>query len=74
MSELEAVLANVAIFEHRRPDEGGRIARRFEIVNFTAGQRHGGAASDARLARSVRPACPGSPFARIRTSRPTWAC
>ena len=54
MLELEAVLANVAIFEHLRLDEIGRIARRFEIVNLAAGQRHGDEASGARLVVVVR--------------------
>lgn len=53
-SELEAVLANVAIFEHLRPDEIGRIARRFEVVDLARGDRHGERASRARLAVVVR--------------------
>lgn len=54
MLELEAVLANEAIFEHLRLDEIGRIARRFEIVNLAAGERHGDEASGARLVVVVR--------------------
>lgn len=54
MSELETVLANLAIFEQLRPDEVGRIARRFEVVGLAAGQRHGDAASGARLAVVIR--------------------
>jgi CRP-like cAMP-binding protein len=54
MSELELVLANLAIFEQLRPDEVGRIARRFAVVSLAAGQRHGDAASGARLVVVVR--------------------
>ncbi len=54
MLELEAVLANVAIFEHLRLDEIGRIARRFEIVSLAAGQRHDDEARGARLVVVVR--------------------
>jgi CRP-like cAMP-binding protein len=54
MSELELVLANVAIFEQLRPDEVGRIARRFEVVSLAAGQRHGDAGSGARLVVVIR--------------------
>ena len=49
MSELEAVLASVAIFEHLRLDEIGRIARRFEVARLPAGRRHGDATTGARL-------------------------
>jgi len=49
MQELEAVLANLAIFEALRPDEVGRIARRFELVRLAAGQRHGDAGAEPRL-------------------------
>src|SRR5882724_9575179 len=54
MLELEALLANVAIFEQLRLDEIGRIARRFELVSLAAGQRHGDEASGARLVVVVR--------------------
>jgi len=40
VSELESVLAQVAIFEHLRRDEIGRIARRFERVVLAPRQRH----------------------------------
>ena len=53
-SELEAVLASVAIFEQLRPDELARISRRCEIVPLAPGQRHGDAASGPRLALVVR--------------------
>jgi hypothetical protein len=36
------------------PDEIGRIARRFEVVTLAAGQRHGDAASSAKLVVVVR--------------------
>jgi CRP-like cAMP-binding protein len=50
MSEVEAVLAQLSIFESLRPDEIGRIARRFELVGLAAGERHsGGEAGVARL-------------------------
>ena len=39
-SELEAVLAGVAIFERLRADEIGRIARRFAVVDLAPGERH----------------------------------
>ena len=48
-SELEAVLANIAIFEQLRPDEIGRIARRCDVVGLAPGQRHGDPAAGARL-------------------------
>ncbi|HUJ59134.1 MAG TPA: hypothetical protein VLX92_11600 [Kofleriaceae bacterium] len=40
MSELELVLAQLSIFEHLRPDEIGRIARRFEVIELAPGGRH----------------------------------
>ena len=54
LAELEGVLGNVAIFEQLRPDEIGRIARRCEVVSLAPGQRHGDAASGARLVVVVR--------------------
>jgi hypothetical protein len=42
MSEVEAVLGTVAIFEHLRPDEVARIARRFTHVSLAANARHDG--------------------------------
>ena len=53
MSELEAVLAALSIFEHLRPDEVARIARRFQRVELAAGERHGGS-DQARLVVVVR--------------------
>jgi hypothetical protein len=44
MSEVEAVLGAVAIFEHLRPDEVARIARRFTLVQLAANARHDGGA------------------------------
>jgi CRP-like cAMP-binding protein len=52
-SELEAVLAGIAIFEQLRADEVGRIARRFAVVDLAAGERHD-AACDARLVVVIR--------------------
>ena len=40
MNELEAVLAALSIFEGLRPDEVGRIARRFERKSLSAGERY----------------------------------
>ena len=40
MSELEAVLAQLSIFEHLRLDEIGRIAKRFTGVALAAGAQH----------------------------------
>src|SRR5579885_1845465 len=34
MADLEATLAQLAIFEHLRPDEVARIARRFEAIDL----------------------------------------
>ena len=53
MSELEAVLAALSIFEHLRPDEIARIARRFERVELAPGAEHGGS-DQARLVVVVR--------------------
>ena len=39
MSELEAVLGSVSLFEHLRIDELGRIARRFQRVALAPGER-----------------------------------
>ena len=50
MSELEAVLGGLAIFEHLRPDEVARIARRFAVVALAAGARHGGGAAPELVA------------------------
>src|SRR6266436_1588714 len=49
MSELEAVLAGLSLFEHLRADEVARIARRFEIVTLATQEQHA-AADDPRLA------------------------
>jgi CRP-like cAMP-binding protein len=53
MSELESVLAQLAIFDQLRPDEVARIARRFELRTLEPGQRHtgseGGGGAEARL-------------------------
>jgi hypothetical protein len=40
MSDLESVVGALAIFEHLRPDEIGRIARKLAIVELAAGARH----------------------------------
>jgi len=53
LAELEAVLAGVAIFEQLRPDEIGRIARRFAVIDLAAGERHE-AANEARLVIVIR--------------------
>jgi CRP-like cAMP-binding protein len=50
--ELEAVLGALSIFEKLRPDEVGRIARRFEPVALAAGERR--EYEDARLIVVVR--------------------
>ena len=39
MSDVEAVLGELSIFEHLRPDEVARIARRFERVQLAPGAR-----------------------------------
>jgi hypothetical protein len=44
VSDFEAVLGGLAIFEQLRPDEVARIARRFARVELAPGERH---ASDA---------------------------
>jgi CRP-like cAMP-binding protein len=38
--ELESVLATLSVFERLRPDEIGRIARRFQRKELAAGDRH----------------------------------
>jgi CRP-like cAMP-binding protein len=38
MSDVEAVLGQLSIFEHLRPDEVGRIRRRFERVELRQGE------------------------------------
>jgi CRP-like cAMP-binding protein len=40
--ELESMLASLAIFEHLRPDEIGRIAARFARKSLAAGERYDG--------------------------------
>ena len=40
VSDFEAVLGGLAIFEQLRPDEVARIARRFTHVTLAAGERH----------------------------------
>ena len=40
MSELEAVLAQLSIFEHLRLDEIGRIAKQFALIELDGGARH----------------------------------
>jgi hypothetical protein len=40
VSDFEAVLGGLAIFEQLRPDEVARIARRFTRVTLAAGERH----------------------------------
>ncbi len=46
---LERALANVSLFEHLRPDELARLARRFEVVELEAGEvREYGATPQAR--------------------------
>ena len=37
---LESVLSSLSLFAPLRPDEIGRIARRFEIVSLSPGERH----------------------------------
>lgn len=54
MSELEDVLANLTLFERLRPDEVGRIARRFTVVELAAGEREAEPASPARLVVVIR--------------------
>lgn len=49
MSDLEAVLGGVAIFEQLRPDEVARIARRFTRRELAAGERAEVAADEPRL-------------------------
>jgi len=49
VSDLEAVLGGLAIFEHLRPDEVARIARRFERRTLAAGERHEVPADEPRL-------------------------
>jgi len=50
--DLEAVLASLSIFEHLRPDEIGRIARRFTREQLAAGATY--ASDAARLVAIVR--------------------
>ncbi len=50
--DLESVLASLSIFEQLRPDELGRIARRFTLERLAAGERY--AADVARLVIVVR--------------------
>jgi CRP-like cAMP-binding protein len=54
VSELELVLAQLAMFEELRPDEIGRIARRFTVVELEPGQRHGDGDASARMVVVVR--------------------
>jgi len=54
MQQLEAVLGSLALFKQLRPDEIGRIARRFAIVELAAGETCGFAAADARAVVVVR--------------------
>ncbi len=51
MSELEAVLAHISLFQALRPDEVARIARRLELSRLDPGARRvfSGSAEDARL-------------------------
>jgi hypothetical protein len=49
VSDLEAVLGGLAIFEQLRPDEVARIARRFTRVTLGAGERHELDAAEPRL-------------------------
>jgi len=52
MLALESALETVSLFEHFRPDEIARIARRFTIVSLTAGRTHslGTAPEELRMA------------------------
>jgi CRP-like cAMP-binding protein len=54
MTELEVVLANLAIFEHLRLNEVGRIARRFEVTQLAAGDRQGAEVVEPRLVVVIR--------------------
>jgi len=41
VSELELVLTQLVMVEELRPDEIGRMARKFTVVELEPGQRHG---------------------------------
>src|SRR4051812_16995906 len=55
MEALESALSGVSFLVDLRPDEIGRIARRFEIVRLGAGERRafGASPEEARLGVSV---------------------
>ncbi len=56
MQALEGVLGSLSLFAQLRPDERGRVARKFEIVELAAGTRRTFAATieDARMLVVVR--------------------
>lgn len=56
MQELERVLAQVSLFESLRPDEVGRIARRFLVETLSAGEsrEHAPSVEQARVVVCVR--------------------
>ena len=56
MNHLETALAGVTFLEHLRPDEIGRIARRFSVHELERGERvaFASSAEDARLVVVVR--------------------
>ena len=55
MSELESVLAALSVFDALRPDEVARVARRFELVDMAAGDRHPGTeGAEARVVVVIR--------------------
>ena len=53
MSDLESVVGTLAIFEHLRPDEIGRIARKLAVVELAAGARHAVSGDIARHGESA---------------------
>ena len=55
MQALESILASLSIFELLRPDEIGRVARRFEVTQLREGEakRFGAGVSEARLVVAV---------------------
>jgi CRP-like cAMP-binding protein len=59
VESLESVLAHVSLFEPLRPDEIGRVARRFVVEKLADGERRefGASADDARLVVVVTGEC-----------------
>lgn len=49
MQALEEVLRHLSLFEHLRPDEIGRVARRFLVERLAEGERRDFGASEPRL-------------------------